>query len=1025
MADNTSTAAMIGESSSVTLSSDLPVATRVSRVDLVAIYVLFAAGGMAALIYEVIWMREFRLVFGSSSQSAAVVLAAFFTGLALGNWIGARLTHRSNLLQVYGFLEIGVGATALLVYVWLALYAHSYAMVYDWLRPTPALLTANKFLLATIALLPPTILMGSTLPVLSQAVADRPDTVARRLGWLYMFNILGAVVGALLAGIYLPIAIGVSRSVFVAAAINWAIGASALLLARLWPMSGQNDFLDKAKAGSESFIPWRRPAFLLIAVAAVSGFGSLALEVICVRILAQRSDGSVYAFAITLSTFLLCLAIGAGIAGRWLDRRSPWLFLASTQLAAVIAILAGTLIYQFLPLYIGVSGDTYAGRTLKMMLVTLLILGPAIAFIGVVLPWTWKLASFHGEIIGHSVGLLTGINTVAAVCGSLLAGFVFLPSLGLGGSTLLVASLYAALAIVGFWHDGSVARRWLGVSACILIPVLWYVGGLWRPIYQPLGPGERIIAYRDTADASIAVLEGPEGHRAIKLNHHYTLGSSSAGDREMRQGRLPLMLHPQPRRVAFIGAATGITSSAALDFPVERVAAIELIPGVAQTMPMFERWNGAFYSDPRVQLIVDDGRNFMMGSREQFDVVVSDLFVPWHAGTGDLYTVDHFNSVRGRLAPGGIFAQWLPLYQLTVDELRAIAASFVRVFPKCILWRDSFHPRLPLVCLVGYRDEIEMLSDHVQRSRQWVGESKRWPDRWLASPGGLELLFVCDDKQLQDWTHGSPLNTDEYPIIEYTTPKSSLEHRQEENLRAILQQLNSFRPRRWSYRQYPTPELEIGDILTAADLLDDAVLAGMRNDFEREFQLLVELGEFAGKLPAVGMLLTQAAARYQSRQMGERGEQVLAAVVKHPTAPAEALVAMAAIRRRARDNKQAAVLLERAVEASPDVTAIRRQLIDVLTEQEQFDRAENHLLHLVNGAPSDAFLRLELARALHRQGKTEDARKQVDEFRARWDGTNGPAVWRYLRTLGLGVYVDTLPLEKSSAAAGEEATSAP
>jgi len=326
---------------------------------------------------------------------------------------------------------------------------------------------------------------------------------------------------------------------------------------------------------------------------------------------------------------------------------------------------------------------------------------------------------------------------------------------------------------------------------------------------------------------------------------------------------------------------------------------------------------------------------------------------------------------------------------------------------------------------VGYRDDINIEPEHVDRSRRWIGEAKRWPDSWLASPGGLELLFVCGDKQLAEWSDGSPLNTDDFPIIEYASPQSSLEYRLEENLEAMHQQLGSFRPRCWCYRQQPSPELAIADILTAADLLHDAVLAGMRNDFERESRLLHELGKFAGKLPAVALHLTQAAVRYQARHMSDRGQQLLASVVQHPTAPAEALVAMASILRRARDGGQATVLLERAVEASPEVTAIRRQLIDVLTEQEQFDRAEKHLWKLMRDAPNDAFLRLELARALHRQGKTEDARFQVDEFRKRWDGTNGPAVWRYLRSLGLGVYIDDAPLEHSAEVLGGEATYSP
>jgi Flp pilus assembly protein TadD len=173
------------------------------------------------------------------------------------------------------------------------------------------------------------------------------------------------------------------------------------------------------------------------------------------------------------------------------------------------------------------------------------------------------------------------------------------------------------------------------------------------------------------------------------------------------------------------------------------------------------------------------------------------------------------------------------------------------------------------------------------------------------------------------------------------------------------------------------------------------------------------------------MHLAHAAARYQSRHMDERAEQLLAAVVRHEGAPAEALVAMASARKRAGDDQQAIDLLERAVEAAPQSAALRKQLVEMLTEQEQFDRVEQHLLELLSEAPNDPFLRLDLARSLDRQGNVEQARAQVDEFRARWDGTNGPAVWRYLRTLGLGKYVDEAGLEPQAGEQPGEATSAP
>jgi tetratricopeptide (TPR) repeat protein len=616
------------------------------------------------------------------------------------------------------------------------------------------------------------------------------------------------------------------------------------------------------------------------------------------------------------------------------------------------------------------------------------------------------MAAHDPDEVGRSVGVLTGVNTVAAVCGSLLAGFAFLPWLGLGGSSLLVAALYGALAVVGFWRGGSRLGRWIGTAACILLLAGWYATGLWQPIYQPLSEGEMLVQYRECADASVAVVERSNGDRAIKLNHEYTLGSSAAADRELRQGRLPLLLHPDPRRVAFIGAATGITSGAALDFPVERLVAIELIRGVADALPLFEPWNAAFYKDPRAELVVDDGRNFLLGTREEFDVVVSDLFVPWHAGTGDLYTVEHFRTVRDRLAPGGIFAQWLPGYQLTVDELRTIAASFVEVFPHSTLWRNDFSPRFPMICLVGYRDEMELRPDRVAESRARIAGSKLLGDALLSSPGGLALMFLCGEDELQKWAQGAELNTDEHPIIEYTTPMSFLRHRQVKNVGPIQSAMASFRPRRWCYPQRPTDGVAVENAFRAADILHDATVAGATKDVEQECQLLLQLEAYIEELPAAGLYMTRTAVSYHRRHMSDRAEQLLAAVIRHAGAPAEAFAAMASLRKDAGDEEQAIELLQRAVQGSTQSTALRKQLVELLTKHEYFDRLEPHLLELLRDAPNDPYLRLDLARAYARQSKTDDARAQLDEFRARWDGTNQQAVWRYLRSLGLGPFVD-------------------
>jgi len=966
------------------------------------IYLLFALGGLSSLIYEVMWMRSFRLVFGSSTRSAAAVLAAYFGGLALGSLIGAALAQRGRLVRRYGMAEIAVGFSALLVGPWLAVYQAFYPQLYAWSGGQSATLLAGKLLLALVALGPPAIAMGITLPLVVSAVVTRADHVARRTGLVYALNIGGATAGALLAGFYLPLAVGVRASVYLAAGINLAVGTVALLLGE----QPQDRPAEKPDADASQRALARRPgpALLLLAAAAISGFGTLALEVFYLRLLSQGTENSVYSFGTMLVLFLLFLAAGSAVVARWLDRVDPWRFLAWTQLAAVAAIGISVPLFSWVAeqgLFAG--RDPLSTRLLRLALASGAILGLPILLTGVVLPTTWKMASRGTAEVGRGVGQLAAVNTLAAVCGSLVAGFLLLPRLGLRSSVLVVVSLYALLAMIAFvrgYRGGR--RRWLAGAGCALAVACCFLPGVGG---QPLQSGERLLSYHDGESATVAVVERPGGHRLLKMNHEYVLGSTAAAVREVRQGRLPLLLHARPERVALIGVATGITASAVLDFPVKRVVALELVPGVVDALPLFADWNRSFYKDPRVELVVADGRNYLLGTRAEFDVIISDLFVPWRAGTGDLYTVEHFEVVRRRLAPGGIFAQWLPGYQLSVGQLRTICHSLAEVFPAVTLWRNDFHPDQPPLAVVAYRDGPVLDAASVRAGCRRLAKVARPPAPLLSDPVGVELLYVCGDAALRNWASGAALNTDDFPIIEYTTPASSF-RRARELLPPLRELLAGFRPRSWCYPQLPAPDRPIDEVLHAADLMLDANAARGEQNFEVEFRLVKQLAELLGDVRGSADFVTNVASRYRERQMTARSDELLDALVGYPAPPVAALVALAKSKRLDGRDAEATALLERAVDQAPDHRPLRRRLVDLLIDQHQYARAEPHLRHLVKDHPDDPRQRLLLAHVLDQQRKTSAAANQIKQFQQRWDGTDREAIWNYLRSLKLGLYVD-------------------
>jgi spermidine synthase len=739
---------------------------------------LFFSSGLTALVYQVMWMRGFGLVFGSTTRAASAVLAAFFFGMAVGNWLGGRLARgRSRALVLYGVAEAVIGAGALGVLFWLALYGELYPAIYQW-RAGGAGLTAVQLVMAFLAMAPPCVAMGATLPLISQAVVEGRADLGRRTSAIYGLNTLGAVFGVLLSGFLLPIWIGARGSVMLAAVINLGIGAAAWVFARrlarveaggdgVRPPVGLGTALEPEPASGPSQLPRSSPVApepggrderldpLIRWVVVISGFGTLALEVLYTRLLVNTTDSSVYSFAVMLATFLVALALGSFFVSAVVDRMtSPWRLVAWSSAGACLAVLISPSVFSSVEsIAFGGEGRSYLAGLFRLSALTI---GPPAVLVAIALPTAWKLSIRHAEETGGRIGGLTSLNTLAAVAGSLSAGFLILPTLGLSAGILLVALLYAALAVIGFARAGRGASRWGPMAALVAGLALLLAWQSWQVMPLQLRPGEQILHYYDGESGTVAVTRRGNGVLTLRINNRYGLGNSGTKAVRMQrgQGRLGMLLARDARSAAFIGVATGISLSAVAQVPaLERVLAIELVPGVLEAATRFDEHNLGVLGDPRVELVVADGRNHLRGVDERFDVIVGDLFVPWHAGTGYLYTAEHFASVAERLTGGGVFVQWLQAAQLSLGELKVLLATFSDVFPEMDLCRivDS-----KLIGLVGYgpagRGRPEL------RERRLAGSE-----------------FACIDWVGADWSAGVPRNRDDFPVIEFSTAGSHLD----------------------------------------------------------------------------------------------------------------------------------------------------------------------------------------------------------------------------------------------------------
>jgi spermidine synthase len=728
-----------------------------------ALPILFFVSGALGLVYEVLWMRQLTVLFGATTLATTATLSAFFLGLAGGSAaLGARARTWRRPLLAFGVLEIGVALGAGLVPEVLSLYGDLYPSLARALSSHPGLFTLVKLLLAMIALGLPTFCMGGTLPALAETVALRRVGPRVSVGGLYAANLAGATLGALAVPFLLLPRLGAEASVRCAMAGSVLVGVAACVLGA----GAARDAVGAPRSQASTTAATAPRGVMLLG--ALSGVFTLALQTLWTRMFSLVHENSIYSFSVVVVLFLVGLSAGA-VGARVAIHRSqaPTLLLARSWAAAGLLILASPRVFErltdglaFLP-----SADWLSslGRLLWVGIPTLL---PATIAMGMVLP----LLIEHIGAESRSLGRLLAMNTMGAILGPLLATFALGPMLGLWKSLVLIG-----VSIVACGMATALAPRERWAWGGLLVAAL---AGL-RPFALPaarVGPGERLVSVREGSHGTTAVIED-DRDRWITVNNSYVLGGRAAAEDERWQGHLPLLLHPSPRRVAFLGLGTGITAGAALLHPVERVLALELVPEVvAAAGEDFKEMNGGLARDRRVTLVTDDARNYLAASPAPFDVIVGDLLVPWRPGEAALYTQEHFETVRRALAPDGLCCQWVPLYQLSAEQLAILLRTFAAVFPDTTLWRGHFLPDEPALAMVGHLSGRPLDVAGIDRRTAALGASLRGAESdnpFLQAPAGLWLFAVGPLRNDARWLGADDgrRNRDGNPWVELLSPR--------------------------------------------------------------------------------------------------------------------------------------------------------------------------------------------------------------------------------------------------------------
>jgi spermidine synthase len=720
---------------------------------------LLFLSGVAALIYQVVWIKQLSLVVGVDVYAVTSGISAFFLGLGVGSYLFGRQADASaRPFRLYAFLELGSGVLGIAATVALG---HSGRLF--------ALLEARAGILAWIVpaglVGVPAIAMGGTLPVLIRSVKPQGNAIATLGGRLYASNTAGAILGALLPPFLLLPTLGVTATAFAAGAINLAAAVFALML-------------DRSETACELVsTPPQRPALLLYAAA---GGIALGYEVFWSQAIVQFLSTRSFAFAIVLATYLAGLFLGSFLYARVADHvRHSWGFfgflIAGAGFLAVfeIAILGNWLMQLQSAVEQAVRALT--GSETTAMCGRFVIASGSIVFaptvlLGAAFPAALRIAA-RPESCGRDTGRVIGFNTFGGIAGTLLTGFVLVPALGLIGALGILALGAAAIGLLSVMRDRGVRIAVMGTAAAtVLVLIVMPRDQLARLLARTRSGGD-LVFYAESPGGTVAVLEQSQGTHAFR--RLYIQGVSNSGDamtslRYMRlQALLPLIIHNgEPRSALVIGMGTGITAGALTKYPdLRRQVVAELLPAVVRAAPLFQGNFAAGSVDSRLDIRLRDGRRELLQNPEEYDVITLEPPPPSAAGVVNLYSSDFYKLARSRLRPGGILAQWWPLPTQNDEDSRSLVRSFLDSFPYVSLWTTEIHEML----LVGSNQPIELNVASMTARFNLPGVREALGEVGISSLPALLAAWITGRPGLEQYVGDAPAVTDDRPRIEYAT----------------------------------------------------------------------------------------------------------------------------------------------------------------------------------------------------------------------------------------------------------------
>ena len=733
-----------------------------------ALLVLFFFSGVSSLVYQVVWARMLTVVFGTTLLATSTVLSAFMAGLALGSWVLGRYIDRcKHPLRIFAALEVGIGLFALFFPSISANLGNAYGALVG-LQGNFYLFSLTRFGLCFALLLIPTALMGGTLPVVAKFAVRRLGRLGGRVGQLYAVNTLGAVVGVLAATFGLMEGLGLQGTTQAIAVVNFLVAGAAWL----W---GRQRAVEVGERAAKKISHSDRVLWGVLAGFAISGFAALGYEVAWMRLLmVSFSFNSHYEFSIVLVAFLSGLSLGGWLGSRLLSQRTDLLSIF-VGIQFLIGACGALSVLAFAHLSVLVepiqqADSWWMSRTGVFFTAVAIMLLPTVAM-GIIFPLVGQIYTRQLARLGRGIGDIGAVNSLGAVGGAFVTGFVLIPLLGTEWSVKVLAALNGLVGLTLALISEQRKRLVWGGAAGLAFLLVLVPSDVLRRIAEPVAVNRELVFYQEGAEGVITVEQQTDGFRKMALNGGGQVPTDYSSLQIFRLlGHLPLLLHPDPQEVLVVSLGGGIALGGAAQYEPRRITCVELVPEVIDAARShFGEFNHHVLENPtawNIELVIDDGRNFLFSSRDTYQIITGDATHPTSADSWVLYTKEFYELCRARLSDDGIMAQWLPFHGLPPDDYQTIVRTFKHVFPHTTLWRSNNYSimvgTMQPQAIDWERLNEKMAPPRVHRSLEGID---------LGNAFALLNTLVMDEVALRRYVGEGPLNTDDHPHISFVSPK--------------------------------------------------------------------------------------------------------------------------------------------------------------------------------------------------------------------------------------------------------------